>query len=514
MSSNHEKVRQGERILLFALSDYVCKELKQTYGADWWEDGVLDILYDDQKRSLPLSGDWGTLVDSLDMALALLLFDLHWGDIFSRKLPVSNRTWVKELKGVRNDLAHLGGKDFTDDDTWRALDTMARLAEQIDPETAEEIREILRELRYGSAAGSMDGTAAVSAPKTAVPNTSGILQSVPLSSLPSWRDVIKPHPDVAAGRYKNAEFAADLAQVARGEGSFEYRDPVEFFARTYVTEGMAGLLMQALRRIGGKDGEPVIQLKTEFGGGKTHSMLALYHMLRGTVPLSKISAVQPVLTRAGLSTLPKANVAVLVGTAIDPTRVQRPPHMPGIMIHTLWGEMAAQLAASAGNPKLYDYVKEADKKGVSPGSEALKNLFDAAGSCLILMDELVAYAKKIYGVDGLPAGSFDNFISFIQEVTEAARASENSLVVASIPESEIEIGGAAGQAALESIAHTFGRMEAIWKPVTANEGFEVVRRRLFLDCEDTDARDRVCAAFSEMYHANQDVFPVEAREVE
>lgn len=514
MGSNHEKVRQGERILLFALSDYVCKELKQTYGADWWEDGVLDILYDDQKRDLPLAGDWGTLVDSLDMAAALRLFDLHWRNIFSRKLSIDHRTWAKELMGVRNKLAHLGGKDFTDDDTWRALDTMARLAEQIDPETAEEIREILRELRYGSAGGSMDGTAAVSAPQAAAPNTSGILQSVPLSSLPSWRDVIKPHPDVAAGRYKNAEFAADLAQVARGEGSFEYRDPVEFFARTYVTEGMAGLLMQALRRIGGKDGEPVIQLKTAFGGGKTHSMLALYHMLRGTVPLDKIPAVQPVLARAGLSTLPKANVAVLVGTAIDPTRVQRPPHMPGIMIHTLWGEMAAQLAASAGNPKLYDYVKEADKKGVSPGSEALKNLFDAAGPCLILMDELVAYAKKIYGVDGLPAGSFDNFISFIQEVTEAARASKNSLVVASIPESEIEIGGPAGQAALESIAHTFGRMEAIWKPVTANEGFEVVRRRLFLDCEDTDARDRVCAAFSEMYHANQDVFPVEARELE
>ena len=117
MGSNHEKVRQGERILLFALSDYVCKELKQTYGAHWWEDGVQDILYDDQKRNLPLSGDWPTLVDSLDMAVTLTLFDVHWRDIFSRKLPVSHRTWVKELKGVRNDLAHLGGKDFTDDDT-------------------------------------------------------------------------------------------------------------------------------------------------------------------------------------------------------------------------------------------------------------------------------------------------------------------------------------------------------------------------------------------------------------
>ena len=140
--------------------------------------------------------------------------------------------------------------------------------------------------------------------------------------------------------------------------------------------------------------------------------------------------------------------------------------------------MAAQLAESAGRPELYDFVKDADKKGVSPGSEALKNLFDACGPCLILMDELVAYARKLYGVSGLPAGSFDNFNSFIQEITEAARASKNSLVVASIPESNIEIGGEAGKNALETIEHTFGRMESIWKPVAANEGFEVVRRRL------------------------------------
>ncbi len=96
----------------------------------------------------------------------------------------------------------------------------------------------------------------------------------------------------------------------------------------------------------------------------------------------------------------------------------------------------------------------------------------------------------------MSAGTFDNFISFIQEVTEAARANQNSLVVASIPESDIEIGGDAGKIALEAIEHTFGRMESIWKPVAANEGFEVVRRRLFLDCKDESARDAVCAKFS------------------
>ena len=152
-------------------------------------------------------------------------------------------------------------------------------------------------------------------------------------------------------------------------------------------------------------------------------------MLRGKVPADLIPSIKPVMEQAGVSTLPRANIAVLVGTAIDPTKSKRPINFPGITINTLWGEMAAQLAESACRPELDDYVKEADKKGVSPGSEVLKNLFNDCGPCMILMDELVAYAKKIYGVTGLPAGSFDNFISFIQEVTEAARASKNSRCV-------------------------------------------------------------------------------------
>ena len=177
--------------------------------------------------------------------------------------------------------------------------------------------------------------------------------------------------------------------------------------------------------------------------------------------------------------------------------------------------MAFQLVTSAGKPELYGkYIREADRKGTSPGSEALKNLFNECGPCLVLMDELVAYAKKLYGKDDLPAGTYDNFVTFIQEITEAARASENSLVVASIPQSDIEIGGTAGQKVLETIEHTFGRMEAIWKPVAANEGFEVVRRRLFLKCKDMEARERVCEAFSTMYQENADAFPLEAKEVD
>ena len=513
MAENIEYVQKGFRILHPMMAAYIAQEMSRAYKDNWWQE-VLTTL-GDKGRDLPANGEWSELVDSLDIANCLRLLDWKWGDLFRTLLKRDRRSWATELMGVRNNVSHVGSPDLSKDDAERALDTMARLCTDFDLQGAEEIRAILRTIRYGTDMGSTAVTENAGTTEPAKGKTEvGVLTRLYGTKLPSWREIIEPHPDVAQGRYLNAEFAADLAQVARGEGAYEYRDPVEFFARTYVTEGMKGLLLQALKRFNGQDGEPVLQLKTSFGGGKTHSLLALYHMARGGVPLERVPNLKAVLDEFGFTELPTANVAVLVGTAMDPSRSKRPTYLPGVTINTVWGEMAAQLAYSAGKPELYELVREADRKGVSPGSLALKNLFDACGPCLILMDELVAYAKKIYGIEGLPAGSFDNFVSFIQEITEAASASKNSMVVASIPESAIEIGGDAGQKALESIEYTFGRKESIWKPVAANEGFEVVRRRLFLDCKKPEERDNVCAAFSQMYQENHSDFPIDAREVE
>ena len=512
MMENYELVQKGFRVLHPLMAGYIGQEFSRVYKNGWWQE-ILDALND--QYDLPESGTYGELVDSLDVMNCLRLFDRRWNEVFRTKLSIDYRTWAKELVGVRNKAAHIGGQDFDSGYAERALDTMALLCEAFDSEGVEEIRALYRKLRYGSEKGSV-AAEVITTPvqsKTAKPND-GVMTKPFGLNLPSWRDVMQPHPDVAEGRYRTAEFAADLAQVSRGEGAIEYRDPVEFFNRTYVTEGMAGLLVESLQRLSGQGGEPVIQLKTAFGGGKTHSMLALYHMVRGGISVSRIASLKPIMARAGIDKLPKANVAVLVGTALDPTRKKNPANLPGYTVSTIWGEMAYQLVSSAGKPDLYAIVSDSDRRGVSPGSEALKTLFNSCGPCLILMDELVAYAKKIYGVDGLPAGSYDNFITFIQEITEAARASENSIVVASIPESDIEIGGDAGKLALETIEHTFGRMESIWKPVAANEGFEVVRRRLFLDCKDAQARDMVCNTFSRMYQENTSDFPTEAKEVD
>ena len=512
MQENYDLVQKGFRILHPMLAGYIGQEMRSVYKDSWWS----EVLYalPDQVRDLPSDGEYAELVDSLDIPNCLRLIDRKWNDVFRTKLSIDYRTWSKELMGVRNKVSHVGQQDLEQRYAERALDTMVLFSGAFnDAETTEDLRALYRTLRYGSEKGSV-AVKGNAQPVQTNKETAGVLHRSVGQNLPSWRTVMQPHPDVAEGRYRAAEFAADLAQVSRGEGAFEYRDPVEFFARTYITEGMAGLLTESLQRLEGIGGEPVIQLKTAFGGGKTHSMLALYHMVHSISSIDRIPSLKPILERVGLEKPPHANVAVLVGTAMDPTRKKNPANLPGYTVNTIWGEMAYQLVTSAGRPDLYAIIRDADRKGVSPGSENLKNLLNECGHCLILMDELVAYAKKIYGVDGLPAGSYDNFITFIQEITEAARASDNSIVVASIPESEIEIGGEAGKTALTTIEHTFGRMEAIWKPVAANEGFEVVRRRLFLEGKNPAARDAVCNAFSVMYHENSADFPFEVKEVE
>ena len=128
------------------------------------------------------------------------------------------------------------------------------------------------------------------------------IEGQPEGALKPWREIVTPHPDVSSGRYQQAEFAADLAQVCRGEGSDEYKDPTEFCRRTYLTEGLRLLLENALRRLNGKGGDPVVELQTNFGGGKTHSMLALYHMCSGA-KIEELPGIEEIMKGAGLDAI-------------------------------------------------------------------------------------------------------------------------------------------------------------------------------------------------------------------
>src|SRR6478735_4298066 len=156
-------------------------------------------------------------------------------------------------------------------------------------------------------------------------------------SLKPWREVIVPHPDVLNGTFQQSEFAADLTAVQTGRATSEYGDAKAFYERTFITEGMGKLLIQVSQRLNGKGGEPVIQLQTSFGGGKTHTMLSVYHLATRECRLADLAGILPLLSNAGVMAVPHAQVAVLDGTA---HALGQPWRRNDQAIRTLWGELA------------------------------------------------------------------------------------------------------------------------------------------------------------------------------
>ncbi|MBS0175039.1 MAG: ATP-binding protein [Nitrospira sp.] len=324
-------------------------------------------------------------------------------------------------------------------------------------------------------------------------------------NLKPWREVAVPHEDVLKGTFQQAEFAADLSRVHEGTATAEYQNPTLFFQRTFITEGMRLLLDSVVKRLSGKGGDPVIQLQTAFGGGKTHTMLAVYHLAKGEALASDLPGVPAILDAAGVTELPRARIAVLDGIKSSPNQ---PVMRDGQAIRTLWGDLAWQLGKAEG----YALVADADASGTSPGKAVLETLLKSYAPCVILIDELVAYVRQFEEGKTLTGGSFDSNLSFVQALTEALKAVPTAVLLASLPESDKEAGSQRGVKALAALAHYFGRIQALWKPVGTEEAFEIVRRRLFTSINDKLAAESVCRAFADYYTANSENFPRETQE--
>ena len=514
--SNNSLIGEAFDSMRPILGVFIMREMIRNYRDLWWDEGVLGHLYEDQRRDVAGSGvtDDTERINSLDILLMLRLVRQAWKDVFRPVMDRRSQSWASELIDTRNAWAHSTGDGFTDDETVRALDTMALFMDQIDPETAVAIR------NYRRALMDRNPVEAMPVQKPSAPQWSVVTANVPSSpdavELRPWRSVVAPKADVARGQFKTAEFALDLASVAKGEAGFEYQDPVEFFSRTYITNGMRSLLKTALKRVSTTDeddGDPVVELKTAFGGGKTHSMLAVYHLMRTSKIARELPGIAQVMDEARVPSLPdKVYVATLVGTDLDPSSSKNPAFVEG-KVNTLWGEMAYQLCLQKGDPEPYSIIRSADSKGVAPGADALKRLFDAIGPCVILIDEFVAYARNLYGNDDkrLPAGTFENVLSFMQQLTEAVKRTENCMLIASLPESNRELGGEGGRLALERVEQVFGRVNSIWRAASNEEGFEIVKKRLFGEYDEGKARP-VVDAFMDYYAADPDKFPVECRD--
>lgn len=323
-------------------------------------------------------------------------------------------------------------------------------------------------------------------------------------NLKPWRELITPHKDVLDGTFKQSEFAADLTQVHNGSAPDEYKKPEMFFNRTFITEGMKLLLTSVAQRLSGKGGDPVVQLQTSFGGGKTHALLAVYHLAKQDVSPEKLSGIPTILDQAGVNQLPSAKIAVIDGNNFSPST---PRKRGSTLINTIWGEVAWQLLGEPG----YDMVAQSDKEGTSPGKETLIELLKEASPCVILLDELVAYVRQMEPGKSYAGGTFESNMSFIQALTEAMKSIPNSLLLASLPESEIELAGPRGKLALDSLEKYFARIESVWKPVGTEEAFEIVKRRLFENNVNHNEIEKVCKAYFDFYIENNNKFPSETQ---
>lgn len=484
-----QRVQGGLFHLQKGLTAFVEARMKAVHGANW-------LHY----ASRAAGGAPDSPLDAYGLVKTMIdrwreVFD----DAFGRNDKHKARNFTSMALEARNAISHLA-IGLQDEEALRYLDSMHQLLKLVKAPDSEiiELKKLYDQQRQSGLAR------APAAPPAPLKLDLAIGDAL-LKPLKPWIEVALPHPDVIANRFKEAEFAADLFAVDAGYAGEGYATPSAFYSITFLTEGLRRVLTTTAQRLGGSGGDPVIGLQTAFGGGKTHTMLAIFHLVRhlrdGGDP-SSLPGLGGILDRAGVSSLPTPKIAVFVGSSkgADVSLNLK----DGPRVNTLWGYIAWRIAGDAG----LKLVAESEAARTSPGSELMVEVFKLAGPSVILLDELTMFARQ------LDDDRFEAFLSFIQSLTEAAKMVPGILIVGSLPESNAEAGGPRGEAALLRLEKIFGRVQSAWLPASGDETYEIIRRRLFqpLDAEGEKARDETVKAFHDLYKKNPAEFPPEAKD--
>ncbi len=296
-------------------------------------------------------------------------------------------------------------------------------------------------------------------------------------SIDPWYKVVTARKEVREGRSFNPdEFAIHLEQVVSAKAPDDYTKPDQFFARTCFTRALREHCGMVLRRLTGETANtsPVMALVTQFGGGKTHTLTALYHLAKTGPASAAFNGIGTLLTEAKVAEVPKAAVGVFVGNAWDP--------QPGR--ETPWLDLAYQLAGEKGVAALGESAKE-----TPPGTIALGKLFDAAGGCvLILCDEVLNFMNRHRKLA-------EPFHAFIQNLSSAITGTPRAAAVISLPRSQVEMTewDVTWQ---EKIKKVVNRVAIDLIVNDEADIAEVIRRRLFEDLGGEKTREKVAKAFA------------------
>jgi hypothetical protein len=308
-----------------------------------------------------------------------------------------------------------------------------------------------------------------------------------MAKLRPWYQVITPREDLRENRPLDAsEFAVHLDHIRDNRAHPDYVKPERFFDRTFMTKSLLELSSQVVRQLSGIKVETsaVFNMATQFGGGKTHSLTALYHLARGGNDARSWRGVDSILSRAQVSTVPKANVAVFVGTEFDVIHGRGAPGEP--RRKTPWGEIAWQL----GGETSFAAVAEHDEQGIAPAGDVIRQMLPKEPS-LILMDEILNYVNKARKKE-----LASQFYDFLQSLSEEARAQDHVVLCVSIPASELEMNPE-DQRDYESYKKLLDRVGKAVSMSSDTEVTEIIRRRLFDWQGHSDDMKRTVAAYAE-----------------
>jgi hypothetical protein len=494
--SNYAALGQGLKLYTDAMRRFAKERLIARFPSTWWEDGVVRTLTDAQKASLKRDTEREPKKDKLDHIDATHLvrvvsrnFDHAFQGVFGDFQKT--QSLLTQVASARNDWAHPRTGDMLADDVAHALYAMAQVLSAAGLPEASEVEKIRKDVL---------GMEAAPAPAPVVKP----VRPAKEGELPYWWQVCEPYD-----AFKNPAaideslFAATLGAVHAGAARDEYLKPEVFFAHTYFTENLKQTIRDVASRLNGGPGPSVTELQTPFGGGKTHALLALYHLIKSP---GESLAVPGVKDAVGDVTIPsKARVLVFDGQeyGTDPWVKE-----DTTSVFTMWGELAYQ-----ADPKLFHrLITDSDSRGEAPGNAVFRQLLEAASPCLILIDELVSYLVKLrFSNTKRSQNLYRQTVQFVQEMLQLVGNVPGVCVLTSLPMSRTEFGGLDPEqvqrelSVLPDLQARADRVVSKRTPVNDEEIYTLMSKRLFKKT-DQEVAERVARMYRETYERTRGLY--------
>ena len=486
--TNHAALGRGLKLYTDAMRRLVKERLFAVFKGHWWDYGVLEAMTTPQRSSLTRDLAKNPGIDRVDLLdahhfvrVVTKNFDRAFEDVYHNFKQT--QSWLLQVGETRNTWAHPRTGDMLADEVGHALYAMAQLLRPAGLTEAEEVETLRRKVL-----GIADGETPAAVKEASAPKK---------GDLPYWWQVCTLREGFRdPAHIDESLFAATLGGVFAGSARDEYMDPERFLSQTYFTENLTQMVQDIASRMSGGQGPAVTEVQTPFGGGKTHALLTLYHLISSPEKALKVPGVAEAL---GEARIPQgARVLVFDGQEAGTEPAMKED---GASVNTLWGELAHQVGVST----YHKLVIDSDGRGEAPGNAVFRQVLEEASPCLILLDELVSYLVKLrFSSVRRTLDLYRQTVQFLQETLQLASNVPGVCVLISLPKSRREFGGLDPEqlhnelSIMEELQPRADRVVSKRTPINDEDIYVLMRRRLF-EQVDAGAAERVADAYRQVY---------------